>query len=79
MKGGMVRSRPRAISDHVLIKWRPEKPSAAWCCMPTPREAPPHLKKVTYMKEYFYIKYMSKTRKNRGRILLDQESSERQN
>lgn len=47
MKGGMLIPRPRATSDHELMKWSPDAPSAAWCCMPTPKEAPPHLKCVT--------------------------------
>ncbi|MFS7971253.1 hypothetical protein Hanom_Chr09g00830571 [Helianthus anomalus] len=47
MKGGMVRSRPRAMSDQVLMKCSPDAPSAAWCCIPTPSDTPPHLKYVT--------------------------------
>ena len=28
MNGGMAMERPRAMSDHVLMKWRDDKPSA---------------------------------------------------
>lgn len=57
MNGARLRPRPRAISDHVLIKWSPEAPSAAWCCIPTPSETPPHLKKVicNHRKQFTHL------------------------
>lgn len=47
MNGGIAMERPRAISDHVLMKWREETPSDSVWCTPHPRETPPHLKRVT--------------------------------
>lgn len=48
MNGGIAMEKPRAMSDHVLMKWREERPSDKVWCMPSPRETPPHLKRVTY-------------------------------
>lgn len=48
MNGGVLTGRPRAISDHVLMKWRHSVPSARVCCHPTPRHTPPHVNLVTY-------------------------------
>ena len=55
MNGGVLTVRPRAISDHVFMKWRHSVPSArvsvpsarVWC-HPTPRHTPPHANLVTY-------------------------------
>ncbi|CAL9754689.1 unnamed protein product [Musa acuminata subsp. burmannicoides] len=50
MKGCTRTPTPRAMSDQELMKWRPEKPSATWCCIPTPSDTPPHLKYVTCIR-----------------------------
>ncbi|MFS7966804.1 hypothetical protein Hanom_Chr09g00778141 [Helianthus anomalus] len=45
--GGTATVKPRALSDHVLMKCRAESPSANVWCSADPKETPPHLNRVT--------------------------------
>lgn len=58
MNGGTATERPRAMSDHVLMKWMDERPSDNVWNTPPPRATPPHLKRVIYkyFLHYQYIK-----------------------